>query len=1209
VAENERICAKCGRELNALAPAGLCPGCLLARAMMSEVEDDLAGVDAPRIGDYELLGRIARGGMGVVYRARQRALNRIVALKLVSAGELATPEFVERFRIEAEAAASLIHPNIVPIHEIGEDDGRHFFSMRLAEGGSLSDRLSKGGRTPQKESAQLMVKLARAVHYAHQRGVLHRDIKPSNVLLDERGEPLLTDFGLAKLIEGDSTITHTLALLGTPSYISPEQAAGKRGLTTATDVYGLGAVLYEMLAGRPPFAGGTTMATVRLVLEKDPEKPSRFNSDTDRDLETICLKCLEKAPELRYASADALADDLERWLSGEPIAARPSTPLQRSAKWIRRHPAWSTAIATLALALVSIAVVSNVMRARVTDALAVARRQTRQIELQERELALRQAETERRLSRSFFLQGIQYADEQRTGPALAYWAEALRLDSGNSAAASRIFHTLTRNRFLQPALPPIERLGGVSEFVFSRDGSRIAIAAGDKVWLRDAATGRPIFSHSLNKFFVHSDVSTDGRWLAGGAGGWGYGPGSVRIWNAASGDPLIPEISTPEGIVGLRFSPDSSALGYSVIHERLRVIDLASRRQRFAVPATNPPGFIETRFAWSPDSKFVYLASKGARIKRYEAMTGAEVADWGYESNYLTDMELSPDGSQLAVSGGTVVQVYDAKTGVLAARLQHRHDATLAVFSPDGAQVATCAKDGKVRIWGAQSGALTMSFDAGTPQTQAVFSADGRRLATHGFGDTVHLWDTTAGGPLCEPVRHAAGVGAVGFSPTGDRLAAGANDGTFVIWNIETSHAAERRFGPETHVSDADFSEDAQKIGAASADGKARLWDRRTGDRLWESDALEGGLEFLRFSHGDQHMLVEGGGKVWVLDVKSGSVASPTIQGPDYSRPDFSPDGETVAVGDPDRTLRLYDWRTGKLRTKPCHHPWPITMVEFSPDGSKVLTASTDDRLRLWDPRTGALVKEIPIPGSPTSARYVVGGKWIAAFVGHDMRFYTPDDGRDAGFMLPVRVEATSTDIGLSGRKALIAGRDNILRVFSVPSGTQIIEPLPRGTAIASVAIDPGETRFASAGANGFAEVFDMQSGRSLTGPLWHDDSRSGDSAMVVRRVKFSRDGRELLSVGGDGTARLWDLGPAPGEQAPAWLPALAEAVGGLRVSRTVTGAESPQLTPAPFKDREAVRQRLSSLDGTNAWSQLARWFYAGPDMRASSPIHQETSR
>ena len=349
-----RICGKCREEILADDPEGLCVACVLETSL-GMLHDEVNGVAAAEmpaeLGDYELVEEIGHGGQGLVYRARQKGLNRIVALKVIGLGRWATKAHITRFRLEAEAAASLDHPHIVPIYEIGESDGSCYFSMKLVEGGRL-DEVVKHELMPVRRAVELTAKLARTVHYANERGILHRDIKPGNILLDADGEPHLTDFGLARLVETESDITATMDALGTPSYMAPEQAAGQTTpLTSATDVYGLGAVFYHLLTSHPPFAGRTTYETIRLVLESEPRNPSAWNSKVDRDLATICLKCLEKDPQHRYPSARALADDLERWLRHEPVRARPSGVLTRGKKWIRRHP-------TAALGAASLLVVS-----------------------------------------------------------------------------------------------------------------------------------------------------------------------------------------------------------------------------------------------------------------------------------------------------------------------------------------------------------------------------------------------------------------------------------------------------------------------------------------------------------------------------------------------------------------------------------------------------------------------------------------------------------------------------------------------------------------------------------------------------------------------------------------------------------------------------------------------------------------------------------
>ena len=298
-------------------------------------------------GDYELLEEIGRGGQGTVYRAHQKSLNRAVALKVIVPGPWTIATHLKRFRREAEAAANLDHPGILPIYEVGERDGCCYFSMKFVEGGQLDQIV---GRAPQsiRQSAELIAKVARTVHYAHEHGILHRDIKPGNILLDAKGEPHLTDFGLARLVETESTVTRTMEVMGTPSYMAPEQAVGNNAaISSATDIYGLGAVLYQLLTGHPPFAGGTTYETIKLVLDTEPRQPRLLNPKIDRDLSTICLKCLEKDPSRRYASALALAEDLERWLKHEPIQARHSGIVARGRKWVRRNPTSALLVASL----------------------------------------------------------------------------------------------------------------------------------------------------------------------------------------------------------------------------------------------------------------------------------------------------------------------------------------------------------------------------------------------------------------------------------------------------------------------------------------------------------------------------------------------------------------------------------------------------------------------------------------------------------------------------------------------------------------------------------------------------------------------------------------------------------------------------------------------------------------------------------------------
>ncbi len=359
------VCPQCGKPLAGDAPQGLCPECLFKAALpgQSALDSTASTAGAPEagarikyFGDYELLEEIARGGMGVVWKARQTSLKRDVALKMIRAGALASPEEVQRFLREAEAAANLQHPNIVAIHEVGEHEGQHYFSMDYVSGRDLGAIVQDGPLSAQVAARYVKI-IAEAIHFAHQRGTLHRDLKPQNVLIDEADQPRITDFGLAKIAKDDSNLTHTGTVMGSPSYMSPEQAAGRVGdIGPASDVYSLGATLYELLTGRPPFRGATAMATLYDVMETEPVAPRRLEADIPVDLETICLKCLEKAPSARYPTARALAEELDRFLKGEPIHARPASMVRKTVNWGRRHPGALAALAALVMVGLSIGV-------------------------------------------------------------------------------------------------------------------------------------------------------------------------------------------------------------------------------------------------------------------------------------------------------------------------------------------------------------------------------------------------------------------------------------------------------------------------------------------------------------------------------------------------------------------------------------------------------------------------------------------------------------------------------------------------------------------------------------------------------------------------------------------------------------------------------------------------------------------------------------
>lgn len=686
--------------------------------------------ESPRcLGDYELLEEIARGGMGVVYKARQVSLNRTVALKMILAAQLASSEDVARFRTETEAVAHLDHPNIVPIYEVGEHDGTRYFSMKLIEGGSLAQRLADF-REDRRAAARLLATAARAVHHAHQRGILHRDLKPSNILLDTEGQPHISDFGLARRIESDGKLTRTGAILGTPSYMPPEQAGGRKDLNATADVYSLGAILYEMLTGRPPFQANTPLDTVLQVLEREPEQPRRINPRIERDLQTILMKCLRKEPPARYASATALADDLERWLRGEPIVARPITAPVRLLKWARRRPErailGALAMAVLLVGLVWAAQQGLQYRARIQaeekdrrEREEVEARQQQFREAQSRERNLRQAAIDLK-------RGQEHCDWGQIDRGMLTWAHGLQLasDAGEEKLQRELRIRLARWHSRLPRLlallhpedserlllsESLELAHGVS---FSRDGKRLSAAGGYKACQRwDLESTRPLGPPLMDKdrFFAAAALSPDGKILVTGSTSNAPGGGAaVRLWDAARGN-LLRTLSEEIGASIACFNPAGS---------RLFTGDPAQLWN----PATGKP--------------------VGARLKLGEGALSAAA--------------FSPDGRTLATA-----------TGIAAGGVAR----------------------GDVRLWDAATGAMRGSPLSHASVQAIAFSPNGRLVATGGWKGT-RLWDATSGKAIGRPLEQDARIYALAFRPDGETLLAGGNGPR--LWDVKTGQPLER---------------------------------------------------------------------------------------------------------------------------------------------------------------------------------------------------------------------------------------------------------------------------------------------------------------------------------------------------------------------------------------------------------------------------------
>lgn len=732
----DRLCPKCGARLFRDRPQ--CDACLLETALGQDADEDghpLEGGATASFGDYELLEELGRGGQSVVYRARQKSLHRWVALKLLPLGLWSSERQLKRFRLEAEAVANLDHPRIVPIYEIGEREGYGYFSMKLLQGGSLAAGAAvrhvaggasgKSGAAVPPAAAALVADLARTVHYAHQRGILHRDIQPGNILLDAAGAPHLTDFGLAKLVEQESTVTRTRDLLGTPGFMAPEQAAGEhQRVTTATDVYGLGAVLYFLLTGAPPFAGGTAYETIRRVLETEPRPPSVLNPRVGRDLEIICLKCLDKEPDRRYGSAEALADELDRYLRGEPIQARQISAAERLWRWCRRKPELAGSLGLSLLLLLGLAVGASVAALRIQkeSARRLAAEQDARDKLRSSYLA------QARASRA----SIQ-AGHVLDGLAAVRAAAAMR---PSAELRDEAIALLARADLRLRETPPRARQS-TSHVVLDASFERYATTGTSNVVslrrLQDDALLAQLSHPGLSSASAYQ-FSRDGRWLTtSGAGADRY------VWELVDPEPRLR--ATMLSVWGLPVSPDNHCVAAVLASGEVELRRLSDGRKVEGFVTGLPAPMVQFR----PDGGMLCCYSAQTNRVHLVAVPAGNVLRSLPHPAPVQSVAWHPAGDRLACASGDTIYLWSLQLEE-PPTLFRGHDAGVwsVAFHPGGEFLASSGMDGTTRLWEAASG--QESSRLAVPGTRLQFYADGAVLSLH-WNLEPRLWlcDVSAG--------------------------------------------------------------------------------------------------------------------------------------------------------------------------------------------------------------------------------------------------------------------------------------------------------------------------------------------------------------------------------------------------------------------------------------------------------------------------------
>jgi WD40 repeat protein/predicted Ser/Thr protein kinase len=949
-------CPRCGARLPRGAPEGLCPVCLLAfvrsdfNAGEAEAEAGPAelGPETPLgvsrwVGNYELLEEIGHGGMGVVFKACQRGLNRLVAVKMILGGSLSSAAAVARFRAEAELAAQLQHPGIVPIHEVGEHEGQPFFSMDYIEGRSLAD-LVREHPLPATAAASCLRAIAEAVQYAHEHGVLHRDLKPSNILIDAARQPRITDFGLAKRLSEDSELTLSGQVLGSPSYAAPEQVAGQRNLIgPASDVYSLGAVLYHLLVRRPPFVAETLAATVGLVREAEPVPLRRLNLSVPADLETICLKCLEKDPRRRYPTAAALAEDLERFLRSDPVLARPVGTLGRLARWCRRKPLVAGLLGGVILLALAVLIGSPVAVYRI-------QRERKEMERETYRASIG-------LAKTYIDQGsIDQAMSILTNcpPEYRHWEWGHLIYLCHKDIASFQTHGATN-------------LGQFAELAFSLKGDLLSsVSSVGVLRLWDYPSQTEVFcSGSPTNQITCAAFDAEGKRLAAG-----FKTGHFQIWtvereeNPAIG---VPTSNAPPA--SIPYPPSLLAKPPPIYHFQT-ALSFSAHTGRV------------TQVQWSCDGTQLLSAGLDGQVRLWDAGTGHLVHDLTGPTDpppySLTGLGFSTEQDRLLAWCNPRFLAWDRRTGAVVQKERLRVRGLLWP-SPDGQHIAIMETDGRLFLGTSATNSkelIEAPLLRMTMEQPVFFSPDSQWLGNAGDNGSARIWRVEDGREhLAIPYR----VRRIRFSPDSRLMATYGNDNYAVIWDLQTKQQVLRLQGHRALLADLQFSPDSHQVATIDQQGVIKLWLSETGRELLPQQdcvyaasyspdgqwlavaALYRGLELWNARSGER-LVVFRGPLEWVSSIA------------------FSPDGSRMVTVGSHHLIRLWEVGTWRhLASWRGHERW-VAQAMYSQDGRWLLTYSCDGVIKLWEAATGRLHRSMA-SGLPHlfGAAISPDGQWIAA--------------------------------------------------------------------------------------------------------------------------------------------------------------------------------------------------------------------------------------
>lgn len=1189
-------------------PGAECARCLLASALGDPNPtrvgpgflDDLLlpGDELVIAGRYRVLEVLGRGAMGVVYRARQDNLGRIVAVKMLTAGVFADETARTRFLAEAKAAARLRHPNLVTIHDWGEDRGQPFFSMELVEGPSLAHLLRDGPLDPGR-AARLARIVAEAIHHAHESGIVHRDLKPANLLIDTDGQPRITDFGIAKELGDAGELTATHGVLGSPGYLAPEQASTEHGpVGPATDVYALGSVLYHLLTGRPPFQAGSPIETIQQMLRNDPVSLRALNAAVPRDLETITLRCLEKAPAHRFSSARALAEDLGRWERGEPILARPVGRLEKVGKWIAHHRAVTALSAALALALLVgfVLVLGQWRRATTANLDLRASLDTLQMQRAER-----------------------HSENGDRSSALTDLAAILRRSTGNRPAAARALSVLLHAGWKEPVGAALRHEGYVLRARFDPEGNRLVTAAADgaaRLW--DARTGAPLGEPMRHSNAVWSVAfSPDGRRVATGAL-----DGTARLWDATTGRPASPPLTHHDTVADLAFGSDGTRLA-TASEDEVRLWD-----PRGPVPTPVGPPLVHSNrvrsVAFSPEgARLLTLTGEiGDETDRagvaqlWDAVDGRPLGQPMLHDDRVFSAAFHPRGTfVVTASADGTVRRWDGRTGAPVGEPLRLHEAVRsAEYSPDGTRLLTVSGDRVARVWEADTGrplSAPIPIRGESAVTggdvmealgsfEAAFSPNGLRLLTRSITDgVVRLWDASSGRPLDEPMVHAGWVAAAGFSPRGDRVVTTTTHGLAQLWEVRPDALPGTPLRHPDSVRSARFDPTGRRVLTACEDGIARLWD---------TDGIP--AVRLQVSHGDALLdarFGEDGRILWTIskrsvagwDATTGEARKPTLAlSQDLRFVRLAPrDSRILTVAEESSTAELWEWGREATNAVFFRHAETMNDAGFHPDGRRVATASDDHSAIQWDVDSGRpLGPPLLHRDAVLAVRYRPDGARLAtASADGTARMWDTAGGQPVGPVLQHTRAVVFVDFSPDSRRMVTASLDGTARVWDAATGEAVGDPLRHASEVYAAVFSADAARVATVARDGTARVWDARTGRALSEPLRHPGP--------ITQVGFAPDGERLLIPTQGESAWLWDV-PWPQAPAPPWF---ADFLDSLAAS-SPGGRASDDATPRGSRTAGAAGVPADP-GGRDPFLRAARWFVAPREQRPLGPGSPESAK